>query len=46
MDLIADDAELTKVLGPKCPACGHRGGQHRPKTEWLEGCEANGTATE
>ena len=24
------DADLTEILGPKCPACGWRGGKHRP----------------
>jgi hypothetical protein len=32
------DAELTDILGPKCPDCGWRRGLHRPWSEQFEAC--------
>jgi hypothetical protein len=29
-DPFLSDADLTRILGPKCPDCGWRRGQHRP----------------
>lgn len=33
-----DDATLTEILGPKCPDCGWRRGQHRPAGEFVAPC--------
>lgn len=38
-----DDATATEALGPKCPDCGWRRGQHRPAVafsgeQWLTAC--------
>jgi hypothetical protein len=36
------DADLTVLLGPKCPSCGWRGGQHRPHAEAFAACPRTG----
>jgi hypothetical protein len=32
------DADLTKILGPRCPDCGWRSGQHRPQAASFDAC--------
>lgn len=32
------DEQVTEILGPKCPDCGWRRGQHRPGGKWLTRC--------
>lgn len=44
-----DDATATEILGPKCPDCGERRGQHRPPAafsgeQWLTACPRYGEA--
>lgn len=32
------DEQITQIMGPKCPECGWRRGQHRPGNRWQEPC--------
>ncbi|GAB6903938.1 hypothetical protein JCM9957A_70320 [Kineosporia succinea] len=35
------DEDLTSLMGPKCPECGWRGGEHRKTVgEWVVACSS------